>query len=229
MEEFMKTLLSEDIRIKILREGLLLVVTGDKGGVAKTTDVILLAEWLNGLGFRVEIIDSDPNQGAKTCVDKCAEEGYQMSHPGAKIQIVDTAGTTGASLTKYILKADIILVPFQPHEMDLEVVIGWFFSISERLQKRVIFIPSRLTGTKEQEDGITQIETTIREAETGKIVPGLYNRPAIYPKVASARGQNFFFMERKGKEGVAFQKAFDEVTKAFTEIFTHWHKSEKNL
>jgi hypothetical protein len=63
--------------------------------------------------------------------------------------IVDLSMHTGYTwANKFIRQADIIVVPFQPHVADLETVVGWFLSINEELQDRVVFVPNRLTKTK---------------------------------------------------------------------------------
>src|SRR5215510_692448 len=89
-----------------MTDRLLLALTGDKGGVGKSTLAILFAEWLVMKGHAVTIIDADPNQTAQTCIDKCQEQGYQISTRNAQYTIVDTVGTSGSSLQKYIRQAD---------------------------------------------------------------------------------------------------------------------------
>jgi cellulose biosynthesis protein BcsQ len=170
----------------------LVALTGDKGGVGKSTLAILLAEWLVHKGKAVQVIDADPNQTSQTCVDKCAEQGYAINTLDAPMLIVDTAGTSGASLQRYIRQADTILVPFQPHVADLETVVGWFLSLNEALQQRVIFIPNRLAHTKEQREGLTQLQHVLQEQGRGKLAPGLTNRPAVYPPLFNGRKENFF-------------------------------------
>jgi cellulose biosynthesis protein BcsQ len=170
----------------------LIALTGDKGGVGKSTLVILLAEWLVNKGKTVQVIDADPNQTSQTCIDKCSEQGYAINTPDAPILIVDTAGTSGASLQRYIRQADHILVPFQPHVADLETVVGWFLSLNEALQRQVIFIPNRLAHTKEQREGLMQLQNVLREQGRGKLAPGLTNRPAVYPPLFNGRKENFF-------------------------------------
>ncbi len=170
----------------------------------------------------MRIIDADPSQGTQTCIEKCKEEGYELSSPDASIRIVDTAGTSGSSLQRYILQADIILVPAQPHEADLEVVIGWFFSINPSLQKRVIFIPNRLLSTKEQQEGIEQMRMAIKKAKAGELILGLYNRPAVYPTVTSGRKENFFVRKLE-------KRAVEEINHLFSSILKFWDKSGHRL
>jgi MinD-like ATPase involved in chromosome partitioning or flagellar assembly len=189
-------------------EQLLISLTGDKGGVGKSTIAILLAEWIISRGRPVRLIDADPNQTVQTCVDKCAEAGYTMSTPGASTVIVDTAGTSGSSLNRYIRESRMIVVPFQPHVADLETVIGWFESLNPRLQERVVFVPNRLAHTKEQREGIAELENVIKEAGQGRLVPGLSNRPAVYPPLFSARKENFFAIRHDGKAEAELRKMF---------------------
>src|SRR5262249_36492981 len=150
-----------------MKDRLLIALTGDKGGVGKSTLTILLAEWLIFKGHAVTVIDADPNQTSRTCLDKCQEQGYTISTPATPYTIVDTAGTSGASLQKYIRQADLILVPFQPHVADLETVVGWFLSLNEALQRRVLFVPNRLAHTKEQREGLAELQAVLREQGRG--------------------------------------------------------------
>ena len=177
----------------------LIALTGDKGGVGKSTLAILLAEWSFFRGHEVRIIDADPNQSTQTWVDKCAEKGYVVNSPQASRTIVDTAGTSGSSMTRYIRTADKIVIPFQPHVADLETVVGWFLSLRAEMQERVVFVPNRLTGTIEQRDGMQEIKELLAEEGKGRLISGLTNRPAVYPPVFSGRGQNFFTLDLDGK------------------------------
>lgn len=169
-----------------------IVLTGDKGGVGKSTLAALVTEWLVSRGIPVRVVDADPNQTLKTWVDKCEALGYRVSSPEASVTVVDTAGTSGSSLNQYIRRADIILVPFQPHVADLEVVLGWFLSIKESLQERVIFVPNRLSRTREQREGLNELQAVLKEEGRGEMVQGLSNRPAVYPPLLNGRGENSF-------------------------------------
>lgn len=175
-----------------MNKDFLIAVTGDKGGVGKSTIAALLAEWLLASGRSIRIIDTDPNQTTQTWVDKCAGFGRTISTPNANIIIVDTAGTSGSSLTKYIRHADSILVPFKPHVADLEVVVGWFLSLKESLQSKVLFIPNMLSNTKEQRAGVAELESIIMDETRGQLLPGLMERKAVYPPILNGSAKNFF-------------------------------------
>jgi chromosome partitioning protein len=170
----------------------LIAITGDKGGVGKSTLTALFAEWLTYRAISVHIIDADPNQSTKTWLDKCQEAGRTISQTDGIVTLVDTAGTSGASLVKYIRNADWILVPFKPHVADLEVVVGWFLSLKETLQERVLFVPNMLSNTREQRAGVEQITAVIAEEKRGIVLPGLMERKAVYPPLLNGSKENFF-------------------------------------
>ena len=197
-----------------MQNGALIVFTGDKGGVGKSTLAVLMTEWLLAQGTKVHLVDADPNQTAKIWTEKCAALGYTASFPEAPVTIVDTAGTSGSSLNQYIRKADIIVVPFQPHVADLETVVGWFLSINEGLQSRVVFVPNRLTHTKEQRDGLQELRQVVQEAGRGRLAPGLSNRPAVYPPLLNGRQENFFRLP-------VDEKVKQEVQTTFAGIMQH--------
>ncbi len=196
----------------MLKEALI-AVTGDKGGVGKSTITALLAEWLLHQNIPVRIIDADPNQSTQTWVDKCEEAGRILSHKEAAITIVDTAGTSGSSLTKYIRHADLILVPFKPHVADLEVVVGWFLSLKESLQEQVYFIPNMLSNTREQRAGVEQINAVVQEEGRGSILPGLMERKAIYPPLLNGSRDNFFDVHLDAKTRKETTDLFSALTK----------------
>jgi cellulose biosynthesis protein BcsQ len=192
----------------------LIVLTGDKGGVGKSTLAALLTEWLLARGAQVHLIDADPNQTSKTWADKCEVLGYKVSTPAAPVTIVDTAGTSGSSLNKYIRQADIIVVPFQPHVADLETVVGWFLSINPELQNRVVFVPNRLTTptlTREQREGMQQIRDVLKEEGRGRLTPGLSNRPAVYPPLLNGRRENFFSLSQDEKVENEVEAVFNDI------------------
>ena len=140
-----------------------IAITGDKGGVGKSTVSALLAQWFAFKNYTVNILDADPNRTIYTWLEKCQNNNYKFCiEVNPNILIIDTAGTSGSSLIKYVREADIIVVPFQPHIADLEIVVGWFLSINDTLQKKVMFIPNRKEGTNEQKEGISQISKIIQ-------------------------------------------------------------------
>jgi chromosome partitioning protein len=197
-----------------MAENRLIAVTGDKGGVGKSTIVSLLAEWLLHEKQSVKVVDADPNQTTKTWIDKCAGFGRQISHDKGSITIVDTSGTSGSSLTQYIRKADLILVPFKPHVADLEVVMGWFLSLKEAIQERVLFIPNMVSKTKEQRTGIEELEKIVKEEGRGQLLSGISERKAVYPSLLNGSDTNFFDGRLDENTRVETEKLFTQIMEA---------------
>jgi len=191
-----------------------IAITGDKGGVGKSTIAGLLAQWFKYQNYSVNMLDADPNRTIYTWLEKCKDSDYNFcTEKNPDLLIIDTAGTTGASLIKYVREADIIIVPFQPHIADLEIVVGWFLSVNETLQQKTIFIPNRKEGTNEQKEGIQQIKNIIQDQGRGLLLEGITNRPAIYPSLLNALSTNYF---RTLKDN----RVFKEIEKTFSEIET---------
>jgi len=187
-----------------------IVITGNKGGTGKTTIAALLAEYLTYQKKKVNLIDTDPNQALKFWIDNCEQENRPVSSPlPVDYQIIDTAGVSGGSLT-YIKQADIILVPFVPHYIDLQVIIPWFNSLPWERKEKVFFLPNRYQRTKEQQEGIEQLNETGRDKQAGVILPPLSSRPALYGSVLNGSKDNFFT-----------KKESEPVKKIFQELFSY--------
>ena len=54
-----------------MKDGTLIVFTGDKGGVGKSTLAVLMTEWLLSQDKKVHLVDADPNQTSKIWTEKC--------------------------------------------------------------------------------------------------------------------------------------------------------------
>lgn len=195
---------------------ILISVTGDKGGVGKSTITALLAEWFVYAKQPIKIIDADINQSSQTWIDKCKDMGRSVSFEDSKITVVDCAGTGGSSLSKYIRQSDVILVPFKPHIADLEVIIAWFLSIKAELQERVYFIPNMVSTplTKEQKEGFQAIRDVIAEEGKGCLLPGISERKAIYPPLLNGSKTNFFDKKLDSKTLEETQALFSAIKDA---------------
>ncbi len=181
-----------------------IVVTGEKGGVGKSTITCLLTEWLLHNHRTVRVVDSDPNETTREWVEGCAEQGRQVSSDSTSdYQVVDTAGRSGGGL-RFVDEADLILAPFQPLVADVSRMVTWFMALHPRLQGKVAFIPNRLRAaavTTEQWAGIAQIGRLIDHEGQGRLLrPGLVDRPAVYPLVLEGSGESFF--DQHGSESL---------------------------
>ena len=191
-----------------------IVITGNKGGTGKTTIAALLTEYLNYQNKKVQLIDTDPNQALQAWINNCSQEKRPVSSPPpVDYQIIDTAGVSGGYLT-YIKQADIILVPLILHYVDLQVIIPWFNSLSPERQKKVYFLPNRYQNTKEQKEGLNQLNETRRVMKGGTVLSALSQRPALYGSLLNGSPENFFT-----------QKDSEQAKKTFTELFKHYEKN----
>ena len=195
----------------------LIAVTGDKGGVGKSTLAALAAEWFLYQNKLVHIIDADPNQTLKTWADKCLALGRDINTDTAKITIADTAGTSGASLTQYIRKANVIVVPFKPHVADLEVIVGWFLSLKDKLQERILFVPNMQSRTREQREGFQALTEAVQEEGRGKIISGLVHRDAVYPPFLNGSAENFFTKKLDKNTRQETETLFKQISTALEE------------
>ena len=193
-----------------------IVITGNKGGTGKTTITALLAEYLTYQKKKINLTDTDPNQALQTWINNCQQENRLVSSPlPVDYQIIDTAGVSGGFLT-YIKQANIILVPFVPHYVDLQVIIPWFNSLPKEQQKRVYFLPNRYQKTKEQQEGLQQLDETRQAQGAGKILPPLSHRSALYGTVLNGSKEIFFANQKKSAD--AFQ--------VFKELFKNYAKNK---
>jgi len=181
-----------------------IVVSGEKGGVGKSTFSCLLTEWLVHNQQAVSVIDADSNETTREWVSGCAEQGRQVSCDGPpEFEVIDTAGRAGSGL-RFLNDANLILAPFQPQVADVSRVVSWFVALHPRLQQKVAFIPNRLraaAATTEQRAGIAEIEKLVsREREGRLILPGVTDRPAVYGPLLE--GSRTCFFEQLGCESL---------------------------
>jgi len=186
-----------------------ITLTNEKGGTGKSTLTCLLVEYLNHLHKKVQLIDTDPIQTSQAWANNCQQEGRQVSQTPATYQVIDTAGSSGSSLT-WLAQADLILVPFRPHYADLQTTITWFTSLKPDWQAKIIFVPNHWQNTKEQRQGLAELKEIIEEEKHGKITNPLTNRPALYGTLLNGNKTNFFSEKELPKE---IKELFQEILK----------------
>ena len=194
-----------------------IVITGNKGGTGKTTIAALLTEYLTYQKKKVNLIDTDPNQALQAWINNCQEEGRLVSSRfPVDYQVIDTAGVSGGSET-YLKRADLMLIPFIPHYVDLQVIIPWFNSLPWKDKQKIYFLPNRYQKTKEQQEGLNQLlNETGRDMEAGVILSPLSHRPALYGSVLNGSKENFFTKPES-----------EQVKKVFQELFECYAKNKK--
>lgn len=199
-----------------------IAITGEKGGVGKSTITVLLSQWLKYKGYKINILDADPNKSVTTWINKCKNKGFNICSSTPTISIIDTAGGAGSSAIKYVHDANIIILPFQPHIVDLEVITSWFFQCDQSLQERIIFMPNRKGNANEktQKQGLATIEKVIQEEKKGILLEGFKNRIAVYGAILNGYSDNFF-------NSLKDKKAIEECDKNFS-IIEHYLNKKTN-
>jgi cellulose biosynthesis protein BcsQ len=155
-----------------------ILITGQKGGTGKTTFSALLTDYLLYLKKKVNSIDSDPQFAYQGWISNCQQEGRVISRPlPADYQIIDTAGVAGG--TPAFNNVSVIIIPFVIHFVDLKVILTNWQKLPIEQQKRTLFIPNRFQKTKEQRQGLQQIQELLVKTGHGQLVEPFPHRPAL--------------------------------------------------
>lgn len=114
-----------------------IAVVAEKGGVGKTTLSLSLAVAAAQAGRRVAVIDLDPQATASKWTDRREAEMPwvvathaarlsaaldQAREQGVDFVVIDTPPHSGADATEAARRADVVLVPVEPHLFTLETV-----------------------------------------------------------------------------------------------------------
>ena len=146
-----------------------------KGGVGKTTIAMILAQVFAATGRTVELIDADPNQplatwqarfrdampSSMTITGAVDEDNLLPAIRTAKTRsaavIVDVEGSANMTLAKAISKSDLILVPMQSKQLDVDqagrvqTLIHEQEDMLERsINYRVVFSRNQTLRTREE-------------------------------------------------------------------------------
>ena len=145
-----------------------LTVASTKGGAGKTTIVMALAGTLATDGFRVAVVDADPNRAYASWADAAYEgtliavraeadearlaEAIDELAPPSDLVLVDTAGFGNRAALLAIAAADAVLVPCTPSRADVEQAAKTLQLVegTARAARRLIparVVPSRIKYT----------------------------------------------------------------------------------
>ena len=178
-------------------------VTSDKGGMGKSTAALNLACAAVEEGFEVGILDLDPqasvgrwarvrkkaklppNPLAETCVPIDVEDRLaELEEAGADLVFLDTAGRDNNAITAAIAKADLILIPCHPTDLELSTLGPTLSRLrAEQKPNYVLLIDWSAGATRRRGDASVAIGRA-----GGKVAPVPYTHRASY-RVALENGQ----------------------------------------
>ncbi|MCE0882915.1 AAA family ATPase [Pseudomonas putida] len=118
---------------------MIILIGGEKGGSGKTTLACNLAVWGAQNGLDLLLIDGDPQasasrfferrdesfEGSVTCVRKVGDLYATVQAMSGRFDavIIDTGGRDSIELRTAMAAADVLVVPTQPSQLDLETLI----------------------------------------------------------------------------------------------------------
>jgi chromosome partitioning protein len=135
-----------------------IAVVAEKGGVGKTTLSLALAVAAVRAGKRVAIIDTDPQATASKWTDRREDEMpwvvpthaarittalEQAKAQGIDFVVIDTPPHSGTDAAEAARRADLVLVPVEPHLFTLETVpkLGDLFKLAGN--PRALFVVNK--------------------------------------------------------------------------------------
>ena len=135
-----------------------IAVVAEKGGVGKTTLSLALAVAAVRSGRRVAVIDTDPQSTASKWTDRREDEMpwvvpthaariamaiEQAKAQGIDLVVIDTPPHSGIDAAEAARRADLVLVPVEPHLFTLETVpkLGDLFKLAGN--PRALFVVNK--------------------------------------------------------------------------------------
>lgn len=168
-----------------------------KGGVGKTTSVMLMAGILNRRGEKVEVRDMDPSAGATKWKKMAAENGDPLPYPvvSANVETVGEPSETGADwilvdtppLESAIIQAgmdvaDLVIIATQPSSLDLNRAMATSEAVSGPLAFLVTRVNPNTVAWKECVDTLKAkdmpvLESSIKARESIRNASGTSSIP----------------------------------------------------
>jgi len=166
-----------------MSEAVIITVSSSKGGAGKTTTLMCLADYWASEGYKVALIDTDPNTSLSRWYEKGKKKGYyedvrfiqQLNdkeiiatardlRTEVDIILIDVAGIASVSLLKAAGIADLVIIPAQPSEDDFLEAINTMKIVKEAEELTGNTIPYRTVitrakhGTRVLDHTMTQLE-----------------------------------------------------------------------
>lgn len=180
---------------------MIIAFAGQKGGAGKSTLAIATACELHARGYRVLLVDADPQGSARTFAAVAAEGGYpsptvvsmgaEMYRPDQLPQlapsfdhtIIDTPGRQGTIQKAALMVADLVVLPVGPSPLDV-----WSLAESAELIREAQALRPDLAAivTVNRKDPRTVLGRTVRASLEGLGLPILDTEISLRIAMAEA-------------------------------------------
>lgn len=185
-----------------------------KGGVGKTTSVILMAGILARRGEKVEVRDMDPSGGATKWKKMATQSGKPLPFPvvsanienvaddsetGADWILVDTPPLESSVIQAGINAADLVIITTQPSSLDVNRAIATAETVPGAMAVLVTRVNPNTVAWKECRDTLEQMD-----------MPVLNSNIKARESIRKASGTSDI------PHGTGYEEALDEVVGFFT-------------
>lgn len=152
-----------------------LSVLNGKGGVGKTTTTINVAACLSRMGFKVVVVDTDPQSSVANWVsDNCPfyvatapdeKQIYQVKKSLSEYDyiLIDGAGSISAISAAAVMVSDMVIVPITPSPLDFAASVAILDVVQARSELKPV--PVRFLMTKVIAG--TEMFNVLRESVSG--------------------------------------------------------------
>ena len=181
-----------------------ITLAGQKGGTGKSTVTVHLASEWRRVGYRVLVLDSDPQGTTLTWSEEASERGFGAPtvtamgdnlraqlpelREGYDIVIVDTPGRQSKRLAGALVLSDLALIPCKPSAADVWALEGTL-DLVEQAQQLCPDLTARILHNEVHKTVLAETaRDTMHECEIPSLRASLGRRVAFAEAMAAGSG-----------------------------------------